>query len=152
MRAKLVGFIAGGCLVLSAVPMMAHHAFSAEFDATKPLKLEGAITEVEWINPHTWIHISTKNTDGKAEEWMIEGGTPNTLLRRGFTEDSLKVGTVIKIDGYQAKDGTLKANGRDLTLPDGRKLFMGTSGTGAPTDGTDPADPAKPTGRGRGGR
>ncbi len=152
MRAKLVGFIAGGCLVLSAVPMMAHHAFSAEFDATKPLKLEGAITEVEWINPHTWIHISTKSADGKAEEWMIEGGTPNTLLRRGFTEDSLKIGTVIKIDGYQAKDGTLKANGRDLTLPDGRKLFMGTSGTGAPTDGTDPADPAKPAGRGRGGR
>jgi hypothetical protein len=82
---------------------------------------------------------------------MIEGGTPNTLLRRGFTEDSLQVGTVIKIDGYQAKDGTLKANGRDLTLPDGRKLFMGTSGTGAP-EGTDPADPAKPAGRGRGGR
>jgi hypothetical protein len=150
MRAKLIGFIACGCLV-SAVPMLAHHAFSAEFDATKPLKLEGKITEVEWINPHTWIHIETKNSDGKAEEWMIEGGTPNTLLRRGFTEDSLQVGTVIKIDGYQAKDGTLKANGRDLTLPDGRKLFMGTSGTGAP-EGTDPADPAKPAGRGRGGR
>jgi hypothetical protein len=152
MRTKLIGFMACGCLVLSAVPMMAHHAFSAEFDATKPLKLEGAITEVEWINPHTWIHIQTKSGDGKSEEWMIEGGTPNTLLRRGFTEDSLKVGTVIKIDGYQAKDGTLKANGRDLTLPDGRKLFMGTSGTGAPTDGTDSADPAKPAGRGRGGR
>src|SRR4051812_18702915 len=113
MRTKLVGLIAGGCFALSAVPIIAHHAFSAEFDATKPLKLEGAITEVEWINPHTWIHIQTKNAD-KSEEWMIEGGTPNTLLRRGFTEDSLKVGTVIKIDGYQAKDGTLKANGRDL--------------------------------------
>src|SRR5438093_824514 len=129
MRAKLFGFIACGCLVLSAVPTMAHHAFSAEFDSTKPLKLEGAITEVEWINPHTWIHIQTKNAEGKTEEWMIEGGTPNTLLRRGFTEDSLKVGTVIKIDGYQAKDGTLKANGRDLTLPDCRKLFLGTNGT-----------------------
>ena len=125
---------------------------SAEFDATKPLKLEAAITEVEWINPHTWIHIQTKNADGKTEEWMIEGGTPNTLLRRGFTEDSLKVGTVIEIDGYQAKDGTLKANGRDLTLPDGRKLFMGTTGTGAPADGAAPADPSKPAGRGRGGR
>jgi hypothetical protein len=151
MRAKLVGFIACGCLVLSA-QMMAHHAFSAEFDATKPLKLEGAITEVEWINPHTWIHISVKNGAGKTDEWMIEGGTPNTLLRRGFNEDSLKIGTVIKIDGYQAKDGTLKANGRDLTLPDGRKLFMGTSGTGAPTEGSDAADPSKPAGRGRGGR
>jgi hypothetical protein len=149
IRTKLIGFIAFGSLVLSAVPMVAHHAFSAEFDATKPLKLEGAITEVEWINPHTWIHIQTKSADGKTEEWMIEGGTPNTLLRRGFSEDSLKVGTVIKIDGYQAKDGTNKANGRDLTLPDGRKLFMGTTGTGAP-ESTE--DPAKPAGRGRGGR
>jgi len=152
MRAKRIGLIAFGCLVLSAAPMRAHHAFSAEFDATKPLKLEGAVTEVEWINPHTWIHIAVKSSDGKTDDWMIEGGTPNTLLRRGFTEDSLKVGTVIKIDGYQAKDGTNKANGRDLTLPDGRKLFMGTTGTGAPTDGADPADSAKPAGRGRGGR
>jgi hypothetical protein len=148
MRANLVGFIVSGALV-SGVPILAHHAFSAEFDASKPLKLEGAITEVEWINPHTWIHIAVKAPDGKTETWMIEGGTPNTLFRRGFTEDSLKVGTVISIDGYQAKDGTNKANGRDLTLPDGRKLFMGTSGTGAPTDG---ADPPKPAGRGRGGR
>jgi len=152
MRAKLVAFIGCGYLVLSAVPTVAHHAFSAEFDATKPLKLEGKVTEVEWINPHTWIHISVKGADGKTDEWMIEGGTPNTLLRRGFTEDSLQVGTAIKIDGYQAKDGTNKANGRDLTLPDGRKLFMGTSGTGAPTDGSDPAEPPKPAGRGRGGR
>ena len=152
MRAKLIGFIACGGLVLSAVPIVAHHAFSAEFDATRPLKLEGTVTEVEWINPHTWIHISVKGTDGKAGEWMIEGGTPNTLLRRGFTEDSLQVGTAIKIDGYQAKDGSNKANGRDLTLPDGRKLFMGTTGTGAPTDGADAPDPAKPAGRGRGGR
>jgi len=152
MRAKLFGLIACGYLVLSAVPIVAHHAFSAEFDATRPLKLEGTVTEVEWINPHTWIHISVKGTDGKTDEWMIEGGTPNTLLRRGFTEDSLQVGTAIKIDGYQAKDGSNKANGRDLTLPDGRKLFMGTSGTGAPTDGADPADASKPAGRGRGGR
>ena len=90
MRAKLFGFIACACLVLSALPIVAHHAFSAEFDATKPLKLEGAITEVEWINPHTWIHIQAKSAAGKTEEWMIEGGTPNTLLRRGFTEDSLR--------------------------------------------------------------
>ena len=152
MRLKLFGFVVCGCLMLGALPIVAHHAFTAEFDATKPLKLEGPITEVEWINPHTWIHIQNKGAGGKTEEWMIEGGTPNTLLRRGFTEDSLQVGTVIKIDGYQAKDGTLKANGRDLTLPDGRKLFMGTSGTGAPTDGTDSAEPAKPAGRGRGGR
>jgi hypothetical protein len=152
MRTKLIAFIACSCLLVGVVPMHAHHAFSAEFDATKPLKLQGAITEVEWINPHTWIHIAVKSPEGKTDEWMIEGGTPNTLLRRGFTEDSLQVGTVILIDGYGAKDGTNKANGRDLTLPDGRKLFMGTTGTGAP-DGTDaPADPAKPNGRGRGGR
>ena len=116
------------------------------------LPSECDIVAMRELVPSATAPISVKGTDGKATEWMIEGGTPNTLLRRGFTEDSLQVGTAIKVDGYGAKDGTNKANGRDLTLPDGRKLFMGTSGTGAPTDGADPGDPSKPTGRGRGGR
>jgi hypothetical protein len=124
-------------LVLAAAPVLAHHAFSAEFDAKKPVKLTGTVTRMEWINPHAWIHIDVKRPDGTMEKWMIEGGTPNTLFRRGFTKNSVLPGTVIVVDGYQAKDGSQKANGRDLTLPDGKKLFLGSSGTGAPKDGKD---------------
>ena len=98
---------------------------------------------MEWINPHAWIHIDVKAASGDVEKWMIEGGTPNTLLRRGFTKNSLQYGTEIVVDGYQAKDGSRKANGRDLTFPDGRKLFMGSSGTGAPKDGRDPTESKK---------
>jgi hypothetical protein len=121
---------------------MAHHAFSAEFDANKPIQLTGTVTKMEWINPHAWIHIDVKKPDGTVEKWMIEGGTPNTLLRRGFTKNSLAIGTEIKVDGYQAKDGSMRGNGRDLTLPDGKKLFMGSSGTGAPRDGKDATEGA----------
>jgi hypothetical protein len=117
--------------------VVAHHAFSAEFDANKPVKLRGVVTKMEWINPHAWIHIDVKRSDGKVEKWMIEGGGPQALIRRGFNKNSLPVGTEIVVDGYQAKDGTLRANGRDLTLPDGRTLFMGSSGTGAPRDRRD---------------
>ena len=134
---------AGLVLALAAVPAWAHHAFAAEFDANKPIRLQGAVTKMEWINPHAWIHIDVKKPDGKVEQWMIEGGTPNTLFRRGFTKTSLLPGTVIVVDGYQAKDGSQKANGRDLTLPDGRKLFLGSSGTGAPKDGRDPTESKK---------
>ena len=120
---------------LTAVaPVRAHHAFAAEFDANRPVKLVGTITQIEWINPHAWIHLDVKRPDGTVEKWMIEGGTPNTLFRRGFNKNSLPIGTVIVVDGYQSKDGSLKGNGRDLTLPDGRKLFMGSTGTGAPND------------------
>ena len=143
MRTRLsVVAIAGFSVyaVLAAVPVLAHHAFSAEFDANKPILLEGTVTKMEWINPHAWIHIDVKKPDGTVEKWMIEGGTPNTLLRRGFTKNSLLPGTTIKVDGYQAKDGSMKGNGRDLTLPNGQKLFLGSSGTGAPTDGRDPTE------------
>jgi len=127
-------------VVVTAVPAVAHHAFAAEFDADKPVTLTGVVTKMEWINPHAWIHIDVKKPDGTVESWMIEGGAPNALLRRGFTKDSLPPGTQILVEGYQSKDGAQRANGRDITLPDGRKLFLGSSGTGAPLDGRDPTE------------
>lgn len=137
---------AGAAALLTAgAPLFAHHAFSAEFDANAPVNLQGPVVKVEWINPHAWIHMETKTKDGKTEVWMVEGGTPNTLQRNGVTRDSVKVGTVIVVSGYQAKDGRKRANGRDITLPDGRTLFMGSSGTGAPRDGKDPNE-KKPKG------
>ena len=140
MRTKLVVGVASASLFLAVAPARGHHSFSAEFDSDKPIKLDGTVTKMEWVNPHAWIHIDVKKADGTTEQWMIEGGTPNALFRRGFTKDSLKAGTVIVVTGYRAKDGSLRGNGRDLTFPDGRKLFLGSSGTGAPADGRDPAE------------
>ena len=140
MRTKLMLLAVGVAVAMTAVPAVAHHAFSAEFDANAPIHLEGKVTRMEWINPHAWVHLDVV-VDGKTESWMVEGGTPNTLFRRGFTKDSLAPGTEIIVDGYQAKDGSMRGNGRDLTFKDGRKLFMGSSGTGAPRDGRDQTEP-----------
>ena len=131
---------AAAALVFATASISAHHSFAAEFDANQPVQLRGTIVRVEWINPHTWIHIDVKDADGKTARWMIEGGTPNTLLRRGLTRNSLPQGTEVFVDGYRAKNGSKRANGRDLTFPDGRKLFMGSSGIGAPSDGKDPTE------------
>jgi hypothetical protein len=132
--------LSGAAIALSGSAVRAHHSFSAEFDSNQPVELHGTVVRVEWINPHTWIHIDVKGDAGATERWMIEGGTPNTLLRRGLTRDSLPPGTEIVVDGYKARSGQNRANGRDLTFPDGRKLFMGSSGTGAPQDGRDPTE------------
>ena len=138
MRTRLlVAAVGVGLLALGAAPLVAHHAFSSEFDANRPIQLTGVVTKMEWVNPHSWIHIDIKRPNGTVEKWMVEGGTPNTLLRRGLRRQDLLPGTEIKVDGYQAKDGALRANGRNLTLANGRALFLGSSGTGAPRDGSD---------------
>ena len=151
MKTRLL--LSAAAVLAAIAPVLGHHAFGGEFDPNKPVLLKGPVTKVEWVNPHAWIHLEVTKPDGTKEEWMVEGGTPNTLLRRGVTRESLKVGTELVIDGYQARDHSLlRANGRNVTYPDGKKLFLGSSGTGAPTDGADPTDAPKPAGRGRGGR
>src|SRR5438876_432859 len=118
---------AGGLLLVFVAPAWAHHSFPAEFDGSKPIKLQGIVKKVEWINPHSWITIDVKSPDGTVQTWEIEAGAPNAMFRRGFNKDSLPVGTEIVVTGYYAKNGLHRVNGRDLTLPDGRKLFMATS-------------------------
>jgi hypothetical protein len=136
-----IGLLIVAAVAAAGLPVRAHHAFGAEFDPDKPVRLQGRIVKVEWVNPHAWIHVEVPLPNGRTEVWMVEGGTPNTLIRRGVTRDSLKYGTEIIVDGYQTKDHSLKrANGRDITFVDGRKLFMGSSGTGAPRDGRDPTE------------
>lgn len=132
MRTRILVSIIGAALVLGSGSLLAHHAFSAEFDANRPVNLRGTVTKTEWINPHSWIHIDVKDAGGKVSSWAIECGAPNSLLRRGLNKMSIPAGTQLVIDGYQAKDGSTTANARDITLPDGQKFFVGSSGTGAP--------------------
>jgi hypothetical protein len=144
MRITFSILIAGAVLLAATVPVRGHHAFGAEFDPDAPIRLQGKVVKLEWVNPHAWIHIEVAKPDGTKEVWMVEGGTPNTLLRRGLTRESLTYGTELIVDGYQTKDHSLKrANGRDVTFTDGRKMFMGSSGTGAPRDGRDPTEGVK---------
>ena len=137
MRTKLSVAVATVGL-LAAASTSAHHSFNAEFDGTKPVTLKGTVVKMEWINPHSWITMDVKGQDGAVVTWRVETGAPNALFRRGFRRDSLPVGTEIVVEGFLAKNGTPTANGKDLTLPGGRKLFMGSSGTGAPGDPGDP--------------
>lgn len=134
MKTKLASVLAalGVVLLVTAVSLRAHHAFSAEFDASKPVKMKGTISKMEWTNPHVWLHLDVKNQAGATETWAFEAGTPSVLFRRGVTRDSVKPGMEVQVDGYQAKDGSHRANGRDLTFSDGRTLFLGSVGTGAP--------------------
>jgi hypothetical protein len=139
-RRLIYGTLALGtaALLAYAVPAVAHHAFGAEFDPDAPIRLEGPIVRVEWVNPHSWIHIEVTEDDGTKQVWMVEGGTPNVLLRRGLRRECLTIGSVLIVDGYQAKDHSLpRANGRDVTFTDGTKFFLGSSGTGAPEDGAE---------------
>jgi hypothetical protein len=131
-KLMVVVMTVGVSLLGTTVPLRAHHAFAAEFDANKPVHFEGTVTKMEWTNPHVWLHMDVKKPDGTVENWAFEAGTPNVLFRRGFTKESLLPGMKVIVDGYQAKNGLKRANGRDLTFPDGRKLFLGSSGTGAP--------------------
>lgn len=132
MRSNRVAVLAGVGLVLGAVSAWAHHAFAAEFDVSKPIHFKGVVTKLELVNPHTWIHMDVKESDGTVTNWMIEAGTPNVLLRRGFTKNSVAPGTEVVVDGFAAKDGSHRGSGRDLTLPDGRKLFIGATGSEGP--------------------
>ena len=134
MRTKLSVVMVGVSLLLAGVPVVAHHSFAAEFDSAQPVTLSGTVTKMEWINPHAWIHLDVKKPDGKVESWEIETGNPSALIRRGFNRNSLPPGVEITVQGFRAKDGGMRANGRDLTFKDGKKLFVGSSGTGAPGD------------------
>ncbi len=130
---KTTGFTLAAIGVLaSALPLLAHHAFSAEFDTTKPVKLKGTVVKIEMVNPHAWFHVAVKNDDGTTTEWMIEGGSPNALIRHGFTKASIPIGTEVIFEGFQAKDASHRANGRDITFPDGKKIFLGSSGQEGP--------------------
>jgi len=146
MRTRLLTpvFCTVAALLVASLPAAAHHAFGAEFDANRPVLLKGKIVKMEWVNPHTWIHVEVVKDDGTKEVWMVEGGSPNSLLRRGATKDMFPVGTEVVVDGYQARDhSVLRANARNVTFTDGRKLFLGSQGTGAPSEDSFPTDKLK---------
>jgi hypothetical protein len=138
MRTKLFSLVGAGLLLsAAATPVLAHHSFAAEFDANKPVTLEGTVKEFQWVNPHSWLHINVMKPDGSVEEWAVEGGAPSALLRRGWNRNTLPPGTRVTVEGFMAKDGSHRANARDITFPDGKKMFIGSSGTGAPDERSD---------------
>ena len=147
-RVYPIAALAVAAALVGAQAANAHHAFSAEFDANLPIQLQGKVVQVDWINPHAWVHVEHVKEDGSTQVWQLEAGTPNTLLRRGMTRTLLQPGTEVVVRGYQSKDRNCEpicsGSGRDITFPDGRKFFMGSSGTGAPRDGADPREPARP--------
>jgi hypothetical protein len=132
MRPKVFLTVVGVGMVISGGAVLAHHAFTGEFDANQPIVLKGVVSKAEWVNPHSWVFLDVKDDGGKTITWAIECGAPNALLRRGWNKNSLPIGIQIVVDGFRAKNGSLTANAKDITLPDGKKLFMGSSGTGAP--------------------
>ena len=133
--ARILGFVAAAVLIpITTLPLPAHHAFSAEFDMKKPVKLRGTVAKVEMVNPHSWIYVDVKAEDGTTAQWMLEAGSPNVLIRRGFSKTSLPKGTEVIFEGFQAKDGSSRANGRDITFPDGKKLFIGSTGAEGPPE------------------
>jgi hypothetical protein len=134
MRLKWGVAIVGFMLVAAAGRVAAHHSFAAEFDANKPVTLKGTVTKMQWVNPHAWLHVAVKDEAGKVTDWAIEMGAPNAMIRRGWNNKSIPIGTAVIVSGFRAKNGTPTANGRDIVLPDGKKLFVGSSGTGAPDD------------------
>ncbi len=140
VKRGLVASAVSAILLAMTPSATAHHAFGAEFDPNRPVLLKGAVMRIEWTNPHAWFHVEHEEDDGSKTVWMVEAGTPNTLLRRGIHRNSIPVGTLVVIDGYQSKDLSLRANGRNMTLANGETLFMGSSGTGAPLDGADPTE------------
>jgi len=139
MRTKLAVVIAAGGLLLAAGPVRAHHAFAAEFDVNKPIKLQGTLTKWEMVNPHSWFHIDVKGPDGKVSAWLVEGGSPNQLIRMGVTKNTVPAGTALTIEAYQSKDGNNKAVGRNFVLADGKRLFLGGSAPGGGGDSNSPA-------------
>jgi len=138
MRIRVSAILALSVLLTPLAPIYAHHAFEAEFDATKPVTLRGKVIRMEWINPHSWLHLAVTGPDGQVTEWMVEGGSPNIMLRRGFTKESLKEGDEIVAEGYRAKNGTNKANGSSITFADGKRLFVGGSNPDDPGAKNDP--------------
>ena len=140
IRQSIPGFVAGVMTLLATAPASAHHAFTAEFDGTKPVTLTGVVTRMDWVNPHSWIYIDVTEQDGTVVKWEVEAGAPNAMFRRGWNKNSIPIGTEIVVEGYRAKNGKNIANGRNVTFPDGTKMFVGSSGTGAPLDGTDPTE------------
>jgi hypothetical protein len=139
MRTMMSTVVAAAALMLVAsAPLAGHHSFAAEYDGNKPITLRGTVVKMEWINPHAWIHIDVKESNGSVTRWMIEGAAPNALIRRGWNRNSLQPGVEITVEGYLAKDGSKMANGREMTLPDGRRLFAGSSGIGAPYEASVP--------------